>query len=82
MIIYEKNILMCPDNGHYTFEDAEEEIQESCEKLDLSFAGIPMSENDFGFGQAKKIEFTKNDETEWTQEEMKALDDEINERLH
>lgn len=82
MIEYEKNIIMCPDNEHYDYPEAEEEIQEACEKLDLIFAGIPMSGNDFGFGHAEKIIFSKKDETEWTDEEMKELDDEINERLH
>lgn len=80
MIEYEKNIIMVPDNEHYTYEDAKEEIEATCEKLDLTFAGIP-SGNDFGFGHAEKILFSKIDETEWTEEEMKELDDEINERL-
>ncbi len=79
---YEKNIIMCPDNEHYEYEQAKEEIEAACEKLDLTFAGIPMSGNDFGFGHAEKILFTKKDETEWTEEQMKELDNEINERLH
>ncbi|MFZ3385298.1 MAG: hypothetical protein WA144_15365 [Candidatus Methanoperedens sp.] len=82
MIEYEKNIIMVPDNEHYTYEDANEEIEAICEKLDLTFAGISMSGNDFGSGHAEKIIFTKKNETEWTEEEMKELDDEINERLH
>ena len=82
MIEYEKNIIMCPDNEHYDCEIAKEEIQGACEKLDLTFAVIPVSGNDFGFGHAEKIIFSKKDETEWTDEEMKELDDEINERLH
>jgi len=82
MIEYEKNIIMVPDNEHYDYEFAKEEIEAVCEKLDLTFAGIPMSGNDFGFGHAEKILFSKIDETEWTEEEMKGLDDEINERLH
>ena len=82
MIQYEKNIIMCPDNEHYDYEIAKEEIEAICKKLDLTFDGIPMSGNDFGFGHAEKILFSKIDETEWTEEEMKELDDEINERLH
>jgi hypothetical protein len=82
MIEYEKNVIMCPDNEHYTYEDAIEEIGNACEKLNLSFAGIPLSGNDFGFGHAEKILFSKQDGCEWTMEEMEELDEEINERLH
>lgn len=82
MIEYEKNIIMVPDNGHYCSEDAELEIEAACEKMELTFAGVPLSQNDFGFGIAQKIIFTKKDESEWTESERKYLDDEINSRLY
>jgi len=77
-----ENGTVPPDNEHYNYEFAKEEIEAVCEKLDLTFAGIPMSENDFGFGHAERILFTKKDDSEWTEQEMKELDDEINERLY
>jgi hypothetical protein len=82
MIEYEKNIIMVPDNEHYDYEYAKEEMESICEKLDLTFDAIPMSGNDFGFGFAQKIIFTKTDESDWSEEEMKELDDEINERIY
>ena len=82
MIEYEKNVIMCPDNDHYDYPQAEEALAEICEMLDVAFAILPMSGNDFGFGYAQKILFSKHNLTEWTEEEMKELDEEISERLH